>query len=244
MLGFLVLLLALALGPQVVLSKFLSITFSSTEQCGPLNVTFSQGTMPSASPLSLTVVPFNSVPIFIPIPSSSWDDHTSTGAYITFLPLPAGATFIASLDDGAGNSMGAISDVIRVQSSNNTSCLPATPSQPADFFAIGGGISQCEPFKLQWNSSVTSQPPTIRAFIPKGPSFHVQQLPGGGNGQASYVLNASRGKEIAFLIDDGQGNKQDLDLFTIGGDTSSSTKCLLNNGTHGKQRPTNRNLSK
>ncbi|TFY72842.1 hypothetical protein EVG20_g179 [Dentipellis fragilis] len=223
----LALFVTLTFGPQAVLSKFDSILFSSIEQCGSFNVTFSQGKLPPALPLSLTVVPFNATPFSIPIPSSSWNDSTGTGALITFLPLAAGSTFVASLDDANGNSTGRVSDVIGIQASGNTSCLPTGGAQPAAPFIVTSTVSQCEPFTVTFNNSADSQPPSVRAFVPKGPAFHVQPTPSSGvPGEANYLMNIPRGLEVALLIQDASGNKADSGLITVQGDSSSSTQCF------------------
>ncbi|THH19091.1 hypothetical protein EW146_g2019 [Bondarzewia mesenterica] len=217
---------SLSLGPQAVLSKFNTILFSSIEQCGPFNVTFNGGSMPATLPLTLTVVAFNSTPIFIPIPRSSWNDTSGTGAAITFLPLAAGSTFVAVLDDGNGTAMGSVSDVIRVAASNDSSCLPSNTTQTTNAFTLQGTLSQCQTFDVTFNQTEHSAP-TIRGFIPFGPSFTVDQNEvQNDTGTATYVVNALRGFRIALLLDDGSGTRQTSDLLTIGGDASSSSSCL------------------
>jgi len=217
----------LALGPQAVLSKFNSISFSTIEQCGSFNVSFSGGKPPATLPLILTVVPFNLVPISITIPASSWNDTTQTGAFVTFLPLSAGTTFVASLDDAAGNGTGLVSDVIKIEPSNNSSCLPANSTQPSEDYKLEGGLVQCQSFNILYDAGVHPTAPSIRAFTPKGPSFTVHQdLTSSSPGVGTYLMDAFRGQQVALLYDDGEGTRQVSDLLTVDGDTSSSTSCL------------------
>ncbi|KAI0061626.1 hypothetical protein BV25DRAFT_728103 [Artomyces pyxidatus] len=219
----------LAFGPQAVLSNFQSISFSTIEQCGSFNVSFNGGKAPTSLPLTLTVLPFNATPISIPIPPSSWNDTTNIGAYITFLPLAAGTTLVASLDDASGNGQGLVSDVIQIAPSSNSSCLPSDDSQPQSLFTLRTPLSQCENFTVEFNKDVDSQPPFIRAFVPKGPSFNVQQnlpLPSDPSDTGSYLMNVTGGQEVALLFNDEQGNLRVSDIFTVGGDNSSSTACL------------------
>ena len=54
-----------------------------------------------------------------------------TGTVITFLSFQAGTSLVASLDDANGDATGATSDVVEIQPSNNTSCLPACGSSSA-----------------------------------------------------------------------------------------------------------------
>ncbi|KAI0269881.1 hypothetical protein BC834DRAFT_967609 [Gloeopeniophorella convolvens] len=244
----------LALGPQAALSAFHSISFSPIDQCGPFNISFSGGEPPAALPLTLTVVPFNSTPIAITIPASAWDDATSTGAYVTFLPLPAGETLVASLDDAAGNSVALVSDVIRIQPSSNTSCLSSNSTAiPTPYFTFDTQLAQCQQFDVSWDATGSTQRPSVRAFIPLGQSMYLKAA-GSGASQApattSYTVDIARGSQVALLLDDGQGGQQVSDLLTVEGDTSSSGACLEGDSkeshatTGGISAPSNSGLSR
>jgi len=227
----LVLGLLLIYGPQDVLS-FNTITFSSVTQCGSFNVSFVGGQPPSAMPLTLTVIPLNSTnPLSIPIARNAWDAKTSTGAAVTFLPIDAGMMFVASLDDADGVGTGLVSDVIKVQPSDNSSCLLAgtntTTSTPP--YTLNDPRSQCLPFNVSFNS-MTAGIPTVRAFTPRGPSFFVNSTTESteSSGIATFVMDDQRENEVVLLFDDGNYNQQSTDLMIVRGDSSSSTDCIQN----------------
>lgn len=181
--------------------------------------------MPAALPLTLTVIPFDSVPISIPIPQASWNTTAGSGAVITFLPLAADSRFIALLEDGNGTAMGAISDVIGVDTSADTSCLPSATAQSAAPFILKEIPSQCESFNVTFNAT-QHRAPTIQAFVPHGRPFTIKQDPGGNStGSASYLMNLARGFQVALLFND-NGTRQTSDLLTVGGDSTSSSSCL------------------
>jgi hypothetical protein len=214
----------LVFGPWAAFA-FKSITFSAIEQCGPFNVSFSGGDPPSAMPMTLTIVPLNSTEVIsIPIPTSDWNDATETGAAITFLPLAAGTQFVASLDDANGRSTGAISDVIQVQPSSNSSCvapLVATETLP---FTIPSSVSQCEDYTvaLHANSSV----PTVRAFLPRFFALRLNQTGEATATSVSFTMDIFRGLSAVFLVEDEEGHRQSTSLLAVDGDTSSPTACL------------------
>jgi hypothetical protein len=239
----LVLGLLLIYGPQGVLS-FNTITFSSVTQCGSFNVSFVGGQPPSALPLTLTVLPLDSTnPLSIPISRNAWNPKTSTGAAVTFLPIAAGMVFVASLDDANGVGTGLVSDVTKIQPSDNSSCLPAasiatTSTTP---YTLNGTLSQCLPFNVSFNST-TANAPTIRAFSPRGSSFLVNST-SESNDMATFVMDDQRENEIVLLLDDGHGNRQTTDLITVQGDSSSSTDCLQNQMQTGNASPSPQNAT-
>ncbi len=107
-------LLVLLASTQVVFANFTSVHFSAVNQCGPFSVNFTGGQLPTALPLTLTIVPFYARPVSIPIPLTGWDQETQSGsAVVDFLPLYEGTQFLASLDDADGNSLGLVSDVLK-----------------------------------------------------------------------------------------------------------------------------------
>lgn len=215
----------LTLGPPAVLSRFNSISFSSVTQCGSFNVHFSGGKLPSSLPLTLTVVPFNSTPLSIVIPTFSWNNNTASGAVVTFLPLPAGAEFVASLDDAYGHPTGLVSDVIAVEPSTNTSCL-AAPTPARYTLPDVSTYSQCTPFNVSYTPGVVDVPPTIRAFVPKNHSFTVNHTSSSGAGISNYLMDVRQGKRAVLMLSDDTGFRQSTDLFVVQGDNSSSTDCL------------------
>ncbi len=219
--------LLLAFGPPVVLSHFKSITFSAVQQCGNFSVNFSGGQVPSSLPLTLTVVPFNSTPIFIEIPISSWNTTTLTGASVTFLPFPADIEFVASLDDANGVGTGPVSDVIRVDPSDNSSCIPQVSSTPASRYTVDTPFAQCAPVDVRYDTNIVDTPPTIRAFVPRNASFFLNQTDVSNTaGQASFTMDALQGQQVVLLLSDDAGFKGTTDLLAVGGNSSSPTSCL------------------
>lgn len=220
MLSFLLLLFLLSSA-----TAFEAIRFSSIQQCGPFNVTFS-GTQPAALPLTLTVVPFDSsaVPLSIPLPNPEWDSEMSTGVAITFLPYPAGTTFVASLDDANGQSTGFASDIIKILQSDNTSCVSTltqtqtyTPEPP---------FSQCQPFTVTFDPTQVT-PPTVRSFTPNGLALLLNQtLVPTDPSTSSFTMVAFRGQPVILLLRDGSDRLQSTNLFTVTGDVTSSNNCL------------------
>ncbi|KZT27368.1 hypothetical protein NEOLEDRAFT_1176792 [Neolentinus lepideus HHB14362 ss-1] len=218
----------LAFSPQVVVSIFNTIEFSSIQQCGPFSVTFSGGKAPLALPLTLTIIPFNSTPISIPIPNDAWNPATSTGAAVTFLPLPAGATFVASLDDANGYPTGLVSDVIAIDSSSNSSCLPPpSESTQRSFNVDPTTIAQCAPFNVTFDQAAGVGVPRVRGFMPRGFSLFMDETSESpSTGAATYVMEGLRGLEVALLLDDGQGHRETTPIMSILGDSTSTASCI------------------
>lgn len=214
----------LAFGPQVVLS-FNSISFSTVQQCGNFSVKFSGGKLPASLPLLLTVVPFNFTPIAIEIPTFNWNNTTLTGAAVTFLPFPADAQFVASLDDANGIGTGPVSDIMRIDSSSDSSCLSSGPT-PARY-ELSDSPTQCRDFHVAYDPTVVDEAPEVRAFVPKGPSvFLNQDVPGSAVGSAAYSMAAAQGEQVVLMFSDDTGFKQTTDLLVVGGNSSSPTNCL------------------
>ena len=206
-------------------TAFTAIHFSSIQQCGSFNVTFS-GTKPTALPLALTVVPFGSsaVPISIPLPDPVWDTKTSTGVAIAFLPYPAGTIFIASLDDAQGRSTGFTSDIIKILQSDDTSCV--STAEKTRTYIAEPPFFQCRPFNVTFDPTQAA-PPVVRLFIPNGQSLLLNQTQESFDpGTASFIMAAFRGQPTALLFRDGSGRLQSTDLLTVVGDVTSSNLCL------------------
>lgn len=175
---------------RLVSCGFSSVSFSSVEQCGSLQVNFSATPAPDF-PLTLNIIPFFATPIYIPIPFSSWDNSTSSGtARITFLPFSAGTQFLASIDsaDGKGSL---VSDVLAVTPSNNTFCIPQVDGDPFQydfkdiFYMIHGLLNQCSHFNVSFDPSIVDHPPTIRAFVPRN---------------TTYLVNASTSSPVTVTV--------------------------------------------
>lgn len=168
---FSVLLVLLAISTQAV--SFFNVSYSPVEQCGPFFVDVFGPFTPDL-PLTLTVVPFLSEALSIPIPPGLWDEETLSGKItVPFLPIPVGSEFVASLDDANNQSLGLVSDVIAVQHSNNKSCLPQHHGSGQRLFSMHGGLSQCSRFNISFDPSKVLKFPSVRAFLPRSFSFIV-----------------------------------------------------------------------
>jgi hypothetical protein len=223
---------------------FRTIHFSSIQQCGPFNVTFS-GTQPTALPLTLTVVPFGSsaVPLSIPLPNTEWDSETSTGVAITFLPYPAGTTFIASLDDSQGRSTGHTSDIMRIQQSGDTSCISS--AKQSQTYTPGPPFSQCQPFDVTFDP-IRAFPPIVRLFVPNGQAFSLDQIQEPTDpGTSNFTMVAFRGQPVVLLFRDESARLQSTNLITVTGDATSSKSCFPDPpAKQGPNRPKQAGLSK
>jgi hypothetical protein len=229
LLSFLGLLSFLAFAPRGALSLFELVAYSRVEQCGLFNVSFSGGELPSALPLTLTILPFNSTPLAFTIPQSAWDNSTLSGSYATFLPLPAGVALIASLDDASGDSAALASNIFHIQSSTNTSCIATNNATTAPFRLIDGVVSQCASFNVSRSTSSLGHPLSTRVFIPTSLSLELQSNAFQTNQSFdtfTFVMNAAQGLRVALLFDDSQGNRQVSDLLDVQGGPSTSSGCL------------------
>ncbi|KAF7298834.1 hypothetical protein MIND_00831100 [Mycena indigotica] len=215
-----------ALGPQVVQGSF-KFKFSPIVQCSPVTISFS-GTDSSnhSVPTTLTILPLvnNAIPIQIPIPPGS---SNSTGIALSFIPLPADTTFIATLDNPDGPAS-KVSDVTRVLPPNITTgsntCLSSLTVSTLNLFEIPSSIGQCESFSVAF----ATRPPSITAFQPNG---RATLLPSSAaNGLARYTMTSNRGNEVALLFNDPATNKLvTTALMTVSGDSGSSKDCLASN---------------
>lgn len=225
MLSFVFVLLLSFLSSPVAAQTFTSIRFSSIQQCGPFNVTFS-GPRPTALPLALTVVPFGSsaVPLSIPLPDPEWDSKTGTGVAIAFLPYPAETIFIASLDDAQGKGTGFTSDIIRILQSDDSSCVSTAEKTQA--YTAEPPFSQCQPFNVTFDPT-QAVPPVVRLFVPNGQSVILNQTQDSLDpGTARFTMSAFRGQPTVLLFRDGMGRLQSTDLLTVTGDVTSSNRCF------------------
>ncbi|KAH9080495.1 hypothetical protein EDB83DRAFT_2513473 [Lactarius deliciosus] len=221
----------LAFSPRAVLSVFQRILYSHIQQCGPFNISFAGGTPPTALPLTLTVLPFNSTPLVFTIPQSAWDTSTASGSYVAFLPFQEGVSLMASLDDASGNSAALTSEVMQIDSSDNTSCIStaANATTPSTFQLLGDTVSQCSPFSVARISSSLDYPISVRVFVPTGLSSTFQSTSSYSNQGVdvfTFVMNVARGFQVALLFDDGQETPQVSGLLSVAGGASSPTQCL------------------
>ena len=219
----------LVFAPHSALSVFEYVAYSRARQCDPFTISFSGGQLPAALPLTLTAVPFNSTPISFTVPESAWDNSTNSGSYTTFLPLSARVSFVASLDDAAGDNAALISDVIQVLPSTDASCIPANQTILAPLRLADNAVSQCSPFNVMQNTSSLDHTLSVRVLTPTSLSFSLQRTKfysSQGVDTFTYIMNVASGLRVALLFDDGQGNRQVSDLISVGRSVSNSSECL------------------
>ncbi|KAG5646527.1 hypothetical protein DXG03_003294 [Asterophora parasitica] len=207
----------LALGPQVVLSLSFKFKLSEVKQCEPVSIIFDGNVNANALPMWLSLIPFNSSPVSIPIPNAA---AGTSGVDVTFVPFATGTTFIASLSGASGESVAKVSDIIRVlpSPSGNSTCLPETEESekaPTRFNIIPGTFSQCETFTLNYDRSIVSRAPTVRYYNPKGPSRLLNLTADEPEtGSATYMLSYNRGKEVVLVFDDGSTHAESSALMS------------------------------
>ncbi|RDX50196.1 hypothetical protein OH76DRAFT_1455432 [Lentinus brumalis] len=226
--GFGFSLLAAALVPAAD-AKFASIQFSTVKQCGNFSVTFQGGKAPAALPLTLSILPLNGTPVFIPLPLDAWNNTSETGAAITFLPLSEGTQFLASLDDANGRGTALVSDVLVIEASDtdDTSCLPTNQAPFVPRYTVNGTLSQCESFSVDYDPTQNISSPTIRAFVPKGASFPVNETEGNStSGVDTYVMDVPRDSTSLLLFQDQSGYAETSTIFPVLGDIKSDTSCI------------------
>ncbi|KAG6878501.1 hypothetical protein C0993_005430 [Termitomyces sp. T159_Od127] len=210
-----VLSVVLALGPRVVIStsEAITIQLSNVVQCEP--VSFILTGQPHATPTWLTLVPFSSAPVFIPITNTS---STLNSVNVTFVPFAAGTDFIASLDDANHSSVAEVSDIVRVlpSPSRDVSCLVKSDGRAgSDYVLNTNTVSQCENFTLQYNRTAIFQTPTVRLFNPEGPSLLLKSTSDDtATGVATYLLSFVRNKEVVLVFDDGAGHNASSAIMT------------------------------
>lgn len=182
------------LGTQVVRSASFKFKFSTIEQCEPLSISFFNNDNGDPIPSTLTLLPFSSNPVSIPIPNAA---ANSTGVSVSFLPFPAGTQFIASLDDENGDNSARVSDIFRVLDSptGNTSCLPTFV--PTPLFTLPNSVAQCENFTVSYQESA----PNVRVLAPNGGSFPLDVvLDDMESKSAVYMMNVTRGQEVVLML--------------------------------------------
>ena len=223
-------LFASALLPQVA-ARFATIQFSAVKQCGGFSVNFAGGTPPDALPLTLSVLPVNGTPVFIPLPADAWNSTSESGVMVTFLPFPAGTEFIASLDDANGDGAALVSDVLVIEESDtdNTACLPLNSLPFAPRYSPVEPLSQCESFTLAHDPAFAA--PTVRAFVPKGASFAVDEINSTISvaGASKYLMDVPRDSIVVLMYKDQDGYAETSTMLPVLGDITSDESCIPTN---------------
>jgi hypothetical protein len=206
-------------GPQVVLST-IKLGISQVSQCEPVFVSF-QGQLNSSFehiPLTLEVLPFNSTPTLIPLPTYA---ANSSGVNVTFLPVPADTEFLASLIDPNGVSLSFVSDIFAVDAGSSSTCLP--PAVSASSFEIQnpGNITQCENFTINHSEST---PPRVELFNPRLFSFPLK-LVSHTNTTATYTMLAIRQTQVMMNIISTDGGQNQTSPLLSGECIALSQRC-------------------
>ncbi|KAG6833438.1 hypothetical protein H0H87_006804 [Tephrocybe sp. NHM501043] len=219
----------LTIGPQVVLSLNFTFTLSEVKQCEPVSITIvGNSTVHTTSPTSLTLVPFNSTPVSIPISDAP---SNISSVSVASVPFAAGTRFLASLDDASGENLAKVSAVVEVLPSptGNATCLPKAEHTVTtrNFILNNSTFSQCENFTITYNHAAISRAPSIRALSPEGPS-HLLNLANEDSSTetATYLLSFKRSKVVVLIYDDGMGHTESSVIMTVAGDSSSTEGCL------------------
>jgi len=218
----------LSCGPHLAFGT-LKIAFSEANECEPVFVTF-LGQLNSSLqnlPLSLEVLPFNSTPTVIPLPSYATN---SSGVNITFLPIASQTQFIATLNDPSGTTVSTVSDIFEISATSpaNTACLSGKSFTPSYEIENAANISQCENFTVSFSGG---GPPTVELFNPKGISYPLQ-LVSSTTTTATYIMAAERENQVLLMFNSGAGGQNETSpLLTVQGNAFSPTTCLstLNN---------------
>ncbi|KAJ3918579.1 hypothetical protein F5877DRAFT_7734, partial [Lentinula edodes] len=195
------------------------LNISEITECEPVFVSFRGhfNTSLQQVPISLQILPFNSTPSLIPLPSYA---ANSTGVNVTFLPIPANTEFVATLVSPSGSSISSVSDVFEVSTSSpqNTACIPQNTFIPAYKILNPANFSQCENFTVNYSGR---SPPVVELFNPRGSAYPLD-LTSFSNNTATYNLAAIRQSQVMlnFISTDGGQNQ------TIQGDAFSSTSCF------------------
>ena len=204
----------LAFGTLVAPVFSLQFNFVTVQQCAPMLFSFSGLTSTvSRASASLTILPFNSTAIVVPLQNVSF----STGIALNFLPFTAGSEFLASLDDASGINIINTSDILPVlpSSSDNSTCVPELDVLPRSFTLASPVVSQCQNFTINYNTTLVSQAPSVRLYSPNGPSFFLNATSDDPiSGVATYTMAFSYGRGITLLMDDGRGTKETTPLLT------------------------------
>jgi hypothetical protein len=202
----------LAFGTQVAPAHGLHFNFTAdVEQCTPFTVSF-EGSSLDTIPAFLSLIPVNSTAISVPLLDPF---VVSTGIALTFLPFPAGANFVASLDDSTGENLVGVSDLKRVLPSptDNSSCVAR--QNVAKRFTVSTTVSQCEEFTINYDTSAVSRAPIVRLYSPKHSSVLLNSTSDNATaGTATYMMSFERGKEVILLMEDGDTIRETSPLMT------------------------------
>ena len=216
----------------LVLSSLLTATvaftpsYSEATQCGPFNVTWGGLNVTTGSPWVLLILPFDTQPVIVDLPDSSYNNATKIGNYmLDNLPLRGGIQFIVSMDDGngtlfahailfrgsydpsglflpTGRATGGISLIKTVGNSSDASCLTENALSTSSFFTLDPTIPfQCSPQTISWDSTRYQEPPTIRVLIPGGQYVGLDSSSLRTTAQLSWDVYIREGTQFVLLVE-------------------------------------------
>ncbi|KIK69696.1 hypothetical protein GYMLUDRAFT_236189 [Collybiopsis luxurians FD-317 M1] len=225
-----VLLSVLLLGPQLVLAA-LKLDIGQVTECEPVFVSF-RGQLNSSFhqvPLTLQILPFNSTPAFIPLPSYA---ANSSGVNVTFLPVPANTQFMAALSSPSGLILSFVSDIFQVDAGTSKACLPPLARTPTFQIQNMANLSQCEDFSISIPPG--SKPPLVELYNPRGFGYPLE-LTRHTNTTATYKMVAVRQTEVMLsLAPNNRARSQTTPLLSVQGTQSSPTNCFPRFNTNAK----------
>lgn len=145
------------------------------------------------------------------------------------------------MSDATGFGAGGTSPILTVGSSNTSSCLPATPSQPDFYMYLSSPtLTQCSPVRISWDSP-PDPPVSIYGVIPQGQSFDFNAAEkSGGRNSFDWTVDVKSGTQFFFVAGDasGSGKGGSTDATNIGSGASScinanSPSATADSGTGG-----------
>ncbi|KAL1741453.1 hypothetical protein HDZ31DRAFT_66924 [Schizophyllum fasciatum] len=208
-----------------------AFNFTTVRECEPVSLTFPNVTADDFGiPTYLTLVPVNATPATIPLPNVG--GNFLEGINITFLPLPKGTQFIASLDDTEENAVAYVTELLTVQPSDSSdgSCLPVVSNS---IYTFSTAVTQCAGYEVGYNSSTDA--PAVRAF---SVGHAAQALNGtGDNGEATYIAAVAHGSQVIFMANNTLGQVQSSQLLTVLGDADTDSSCLADNAGDKEEEP-------
>ena len=114
-----------------------------------------------------------------------------------------------------------------VGESPDATCLFSEPgSAPwsnTQFITLNPAIpSQCSVQDISWNSTISSQPPNIRGYIPGGQAFALETSASKSVVQQGWVAMIREGTQVVLLVGLGRTSP----LLTVTGKSSQGDSCL------------------
>jgi hypothetical protein len=134
------------------------------------------------------------------------------------------------MSDATGFGTGGTSPILTVDSSNSSSCLPGSPSEPEFYLYLSSTtINQCASVRVSWDRPA-APPITVYGIIPQGQSFDLNAASHVGSSGTGFdwTVNLKSGTPFFFVAGDrnGSGKGGSTDVQSIGG---GSSRCVDGN---------------